>query len=89
MTPGREAQVYYHTSPPEAIVDTCLEDTSDLNSEKDVPSTRKPRKMLVFAVLAAVLLVIIGLSVGLGVGLRHREKDITPSSPGPEPDLPR
>lgn len=86
MAPSRGAQVYYNSSPPEAIVDNSLEDASDLNSEKEASSTRKPRKILIFTVLAAVLLVTISLGVGLGIGLRQQEKDITPSA---SPDFPR
>ncbi|KAL8657460.1 MAG: hypothetical protein Q9226_001889 [Calogaya cf. arnoldii] len=74
VAPGREAQVYYNNSPPEAIVSSYLQNVSDVNLGKDAPSARSTRKILVVAMIAAFILTATALGVGLGVGLRQKEK---------------
>ncbi|KAL9636704.1 MAG: hypothetical protein Q9204_002151 [Flavoplaca sp. TL-2023a] len=85
--PGGEMQVFYDSSPPEALAiksaepvtsPSHLQSPSRLNA---TPTPRRHKKHLLLTIAIVVPVIALGLGLGLGLGLRQREsQDIKEST---------
>lgn len=74
MAFGKEPQVFYDSSPPEAVPINVPENVASPNTN-DATTTLKPRRKRKILIIAIVVLAIaLGLGLGLGLGLRQRGK---------------
>ncbi|KAI4098434.1 MAG: hypothetical protein LQ339_006405 [Xanthoria mediterranea] len=74
VAPGRDAQVYHSTSPPEATEIDVPEPNDQLSATHDAPTSRSQKKFLIRIIVLAIIIGV-SLSVGLSVGLKSRKNE--------------
>ncbi|KAL8872963.1 MAG: hypothetical protein Q9174_001497 [Haloplaca sp. 1 TL-2023] len=79
VTPGRDAQVYYNPTLPEAIEIDVPDTTHQAVATYEAPG-RGSRKKLVVRLIAIAITITVLLSIGLGVGLKLRDKSAPPAA---------
>ncbi|KAL8647479.1 MAG: hypothetical protein Q9226_006411 [Calogaya cf. arnoldii] len=79
VAPGRGIQVFYDSSPPEALTikpEETIANPSLLNANPP-PKRRKKRTLLIVAIVVLAITLSLGLGLGLGLGLRQAEEQDT------------
>ncbi|KAL8882744.1 MAG: hypothetical protein Q9215_005210 [Flavoplaca cf. flavocitrina] len=79
VDPGRDAQVYYNTSPPEVFASNSAEPNGRPSTTEDILETESRNKAAIITVVGTVI-VAVSLGTGLGVGLRSRMDDASQAS---------
>lgn len=80
VAPGRAKQVFYDTTPPQAIVSMSSQGVNGPNFSDTTFAHKSLRKHIIVLIFTVIILILAALGLGLGLGLRRQEKGDPPSS---------
>ncbi|KAL9028879.1 MAG: hypothetical protein Q9180_007102, partial [Flavoplaca navasiana] len=80
VAPGRGIQVFYDSTPPEALIIKPEETATSPYAVIATPAPKRRNKHLIFIIALVILTIALGLGLGLGLGLRQREDQDTKAS---------
>ncbi|KAL8843770.1 MAG: hypothetical protein Q9176_001732 [Flavoplaca citrina] len=80
VAPGRGIQVFYDSTPPEALIIKPEETATSPYSIIATPTPQRRNKHLLLIIALVILAIALGLGLGLGLGLRQRENQDTKAS---------
>ncbi|KAL8982324.1 MAG: hypothetical protein Q9205_003124 [Flavoplaca limonia] len=80
VAPGRGIQVFYDSTPPEALIIKPEETATRPYSIIATPTPQRRNKNLLLIIALVILAIALGLGLGLGLGLRQRENQDTKAS---------